>query len=641
MFRYSPFILLLAAFIGLTAFAFRNASSSRVDRVRAYYLDGIDSLASSVDALDSAVRRITDADASVKTTRDAFQRARASYKRIEFLIGYFDQLAAGKMNAPALERVNESDLQRSVVEPEGFQVIEEILFGDEAHASGEELLRLSDRLRYRVRKMREYARIVPMTDRDVFEAMRKQILRVALTGVTGFDSPVALNSIPEARHALAGIRDGLDLYLDELSRRAPSVAARLVKGLDAAQDYLAAHDDFNAFDRMEFIRDRVNPLYAGLLAAHLALGYPTYAQVSALKRPVRYEADNIFEADAFDPFFYSPDPVDFYREERAELGRLLFFDPVLSKDLRRSCASCHRTDLAFTDGRRTSLDLSGESSLSRNAPTLINAVFQSKFFWDGRTEHLEHQIEDVLLNHSEMRGTFEEIIDKLRRSPEYRRMFVAAYEGTSDTLVTKFGIVKGLASYLRTLVALDSPFDRYMRGETGAIEPEVRRGFNLFMGKAKCGTCHFAPVFNGTIPPDFLETETEVLGVPATPDTLHPVLDFDAGRYGRFFDEIYRRSFKTPTVRNAALTAPYMHNGVYGTLEEVIDFYDRGGGIGLGLDVPNQTLPPDRLNLTGQEKADLIAFMRSLTDTAGTTTRPDRLPEFPDRPEWNGRGVGH
>jgi cytochrome c peroxidase len=164
------------------------------------------------------------------------------------------------------------------------------------------------------------------------------------------------------------------------------------------------------------------------------------------------------------------------------------------------------------------------------------------------------------------------------------------------------------------------------------------------MGKAACGTCHFAPVFNGTVPPYFNDTEAEVLGVPESYDTLHPVLDHDLGRfdsgYPRDKAPFYKYAFKTVTVRNAAITAPYMHNGAIKSLEEVVDFYNRGGGAGMGLDVPHQTLPFDHLTLSEAEQKDLVAFMHALTSTSFDTEKPKSLPAFEQHPAWNQRTVG-
>jgi cytochrome c peroxidase len=147
------------------------------------------------------------------------------------------------------------------------------------------------------------------------------------------------------------------------------------------------------------------------------------------------------------------------------------------------------------------------------------------------------------------------------------------------------------------------------------------------MGKAKCGTCHFMPLFNGTVPPDFTETEFEVIGVPAHNLTFKKnSLDADLGRFAVHKMQLHKAAFKTPTLRNIALTAPYMHNGVFKTLEEVLEFYDLGGGVGIGLDIPNQTLPSDRLNLLESEEGEIIAFLKVLTDTAEISSKPEKLP---------------
>ncbi|MGZ5243245.1 MAG: cytochrome-c peroxidase, partial [Bacteroidia bacterium] len=177
-----------------------------------------------------------------------------------------------------------------------------------------------------------------------------------------------------------------------------------------------------------------------------------------------------------------------------------------------------------------------------------------------------------------------------------------------------------------------------MRGETGELDISAKRGFNLFMGKAACGTCHFAPIFNGTVPPKFMESEHEILGTTSTPDLKSPKLDTDLGRYNYIKANELKNSFKTPTVRNTKLTAPYMHNGAYKTLAEVIEFYNEGGGIGLGLDIPNQTLPGDKLNLTDQEKKDIIAFLELLTDNQNFSA-PKQLPEFPLDAKLNKRPI--
>lgn len=155
-----------------------------------------------------------------------------------------------------------------------------------------------------------------------------------------------------------------------------------------------------------------------------------------------------------------------------------------------------------------------------------------------------------------------------------------------------------------------------MLGNQSKLNNSEKNGFNLFAGKAKCATCHFIPLFNGLVPPEFTETETEVLGVPAKKSKKDAKLDSDPGKYNTTHSMIHKYAFKTPTLRNIELTTPYMHNGVFNTLEEVMDFYNEGGGEGLKIAPDNQTLPKDKLNLSKKEIADIIAFMKALTDPA-------------------------
>jgi cytochrome c peroxidase len=174
-----------------------------------------------------------------------------------------------------------------------------------------------------------------------------------------------------------------------------------------------------------------------------------------------------------------------------------------------------------------------------------------------------------------------------------------------------------MSAYVASLTSFDSAFDKMIRNETNDLDADVINGFNLFMGKAACATCHFPPTFSGLLPPEYSESESEVLGVPSTPQAPFEI-DPDPGRYmNHLLKEqatFYKHAFKTPTARNIIRTAPYMHNGVYNSIEELIEFYDAGGGIGLGINVPNQTLPGDSLHLTENEKLNLKLFLESLED---------------------------
>jgi cytochrome c peroxidase len=305
------------------------------------------------------------------------------------------------------------------------------------------------------------------------------------------------------------------------------------------------------------------------------------------------------------------------------LGRQLFHETRLSGDGQRACSSCHLPEKAFTDGLPVNRSRGG-APLSRNTPTVINSGAQLGVFADLRTTYLEDQVTDVIENVDEMHGDLGSIALTLSRDSTLARQFRNAFRengSSADSAVTAARIRSALAAYQRSLTRINSPVDRALRGDAAALPYEARRGFNVFVGKGKCATCHFLPLTNGTVPPMYQKSEVEVLGTPSRAVTAGGTIDPDEGRYRITRAEPHRYAFRTPSLRNVALTAPYMHNGAYPTLESVIDFYNRGGGAGIGIALDHQTLPPDPLNLTDDDVASLVAFMRALTDTAATQRR--------------------
>jgi cytochrome c peroxidase len=355
---------------------------------------------------------------------------------------------------------------------------------------------------------------------------------------------------------------------------------------------------------------------------------------------LRMNAPSVFQTNAFNRFFYNPRGTDpEFSGEAAELGKVLFFDPVLSENNKRACASCHRPEMAFADGMITSNGFLQGEMLTRNAPTVINSALQRNYFYDMRADHLEGQIGHVLLNKKEMQSSFETAIKKLNSSEEYVAWFRRAFRGRADTIISKTSIENAISEYERTLVSLDSKFDRNIRGEVNSFSDEEKNGFNVFMNKGRCATCHYLPLFNSVVPPYYTRSEFEIIGTTKTADLLHPELDPDKGRGGLYGTEIFMHAFKTPTLRNIAITAPYMHNGSFENLEQVIEFYNKGGGQGLGLDVANQSLSPDSLKLSEKEKNSLVAFLKTLTDTMNMTSIPVRLPSLPDA-SMNSRRTG-
>jgi cytochrome c peroxidase len=347
----------------------------------------------------------------------------------------------------------------------------------------------------------------------------------------------------------------------------------------------------------------------------------------------------LFGKESFNVQYFAMNSYDTtHYQQQAQLGKLLFFDPVLSGNNKRACASCHQPKKAFTDGLPKNKDFSEMGFLSRNTPGLLNVIYQKAFFYDGRAIELEKQIMDVVHSKNEMQGDLDEVVNKLRRSNEYKQLFKEAFMGSSDTAITSYSIQRAITQYEKALISLDSRFDKYLHGNKDMLSTREIDGYNLFAGKALCGSCHFFPLFNGTVPPFFRDSEFEVIGTPE--DAGNKRLDSDEGRFSFTRIEVQKHAFKTPTVRNSELTAPYMHNGVYATLEEVIEFYHKGGGAGFNFEVPNQTLPFDSLKLSPKEKQNIVLFLKTLTDTVGLTRKPDRLPLFDEDLLLNKRTIG-
>lgn len=289
---------------------------------------------------------------------------------------------------------------------------------------------------------------------------------------------------------------------------------------------------------------------------------------------------------------------------KIELGRLLFFDPVLSKNNDLSCATCHNPDLGFSDGLQVAQG-NGES-LTRNTMSLWNVVYSTKFFWDGRAETLEAQMLVPLTAENEMAGDPETIVEELKSIPAYVEMFERAF-GAKDA-ITFENVQYAIAAFQRSLVTNNSPFDRYAAGQFNALTAQQRRGLDLFRSaNTRCFECHAAPTFG-----------LDAFFVTGSPDL--PGQPHDLGRAGVAADG-EDGAFKSPTLRNIVLSAPYMHNGAFATLEEVLDFYAQGGGRPDG--VTNVHRHVTGFEMNDQDKEDMIAFLYALTDESS-------LPEFPE-----------
>ena len=288
-----------------------------------------------------------------------------------------------------------------------------------------------------------------------------------------------------------------------------------------------------------------------------------------------------------------------YSKEKAELGRLLYYDTRLSADNTLSCASCHHPDFGFTDGSPVSTGIRGQKG-GRSAPTVINRAYSVEQFWDGRAPTLEAQAKGPIENPIEMGNTHEKVVATLKSIGGYRERFRQVFDAEDFTIDH---VASAIATFERTVISGNSAFDRYQAGEEGALSEAARRGMSLFFDQVKCNQCHFGI--------NFTDGSFANLGVGM--DQKEP----DLGRFlvsGRPTD---RGAFKAPTLRDAARTAPYMHDGSLRTLEEVVDFYDKGG-------IPNEYLDVriKPLNLTDQEKSDLVEFLKSLNGEGWQHAQP-------------------
>jgi cytochrome c peroxidase len=279
-----------------------------------------------------------------------------------------------------------------------------------------------------------------------------------------------------------------------------------------------------------------------------------------------------------------------YSAQKAYLGRLLYFDTRLSADGTVSCGTCHKPNLAFTDGVAVSTGIKGQKG-TRNSPTVLNRAYSLAQFWDGRAVTLEEQVLGPMANPIEMGNTHMAVVKTLKSVAGYRILFTRVF-GTDDITVDR--VAKAIATFERTIQSGNAPYDRYKAGNPNAMTPQQIHGMNIFIDKAKCDKCH-----EGI---NFTSNSYANLGIGM--DKPKP----DLGRYIVTKDPKEWGAFKTPTLREIEHTAPYMHDGSLKTLDEVVDFYDKGGR-------PNKNLDErmKKLNLTAVEKKDLVEFLKALS----------------------------
>jgi cytochrome c peroxidase len=409
---------------------------------------------------------------------------------------------------------------------------------------------------------------------------------------------------------------------------------------------------------------RLLPLHAARFALALApLAVPPFlggCDESGPSSPIDEDLRTRFGLETLGPTPYPPDNPP--RQERIALGRLLFFDPILGGEKDVACGTCHHPAFAFADKRQFGAGTSGRglgpgrvvsaSSITqlpislepRNTPTVLNTAFnldetgasshQGFQFWDGRVKSLEIQATKPIGSRVEMRGdaypgaddvaasaALDSVLARLREIPAYEALFANAFPGVAPpggSAIDSSTYARAIAAFERELVTRNSPYDRFVDGDDGALSALQKQGLELFFTKARCAECHGGPMFT-----DF---KFVVQGVPQEGVGKNVIPGDDCGREEATLDPAHRYAFRTPTLRNVELTPPFMHDGVFHTLDEVVRFYNDGARPRHPT-VTDAMLDPrlrDPLGLTEDEIRAVVAFLEALTDP-GTALDPTLL----------------
>ncbi len=561
-----------------------------------YYLTHINLAINLLDSLDTY---------SIENpkSKQLFFDIREAFKKAEPYAGVLNPEVKHRANGPALPVYK--DDSGKVIDPVGLQKLEETIFAEEQNIK--HFKRDIYFLKGFFKNLKDNIAKRTPTPKRFFLGTHQQLMRIVSLSLAGFDTPVSGHSIREISISLQSLYDVYKLSIQPIIKEKSYELDRSFKAnLNKAINAIDRSSDFKTFDRFSFIRDYFNPITRNWVEIRQT---SNLWNVEDSPYPYNFNAPTFFEEDSFNVNFFLDINDRNPSDEKIALGKKLFFDENLSQKGNLACATCHLPEKAYADGLKLSNDNNGKL-LSRNTPTLINSIYQKAFFWDGRAATIENQINSVFNNDKEFNTHIHRFSQNILKDTTYIRLFKEAYGFVPKT---NKETVRAISVFVSTLNGLSSKFDRNMRNEEDSFTEQEKRGFNLYMGKALCATCHFIPLTNGTVPPYFSETEKEVIGVPASKKNVR--IDNDKGFYWVFEEEIHRNMFKTPTIRNIELTAPYMHNGAYETLDQVMDFYNKGGGAGLGFNVPHQTLPFDNLDLTEEEMQAIIAFMNTLTDS--------------------------
>ncbi len=569
---------------------------------------------------------------NMKSLRRQIEAARLKLKNIDFWLRYFEPNAYRKINGP-LPVEWENEVFEKFEPPyrrEGAGLSLAELSLEQMPLSKDSLIQLIKRSEEAIKTFEADSITGQLNSYShFFLANRLFLLNLAAIYTTGFECPDTNHVIPELHSMLVGTKEIYNSYNQSFPEK-PLTGEYLEKYEKTISFVKMQGPGFSAFNHFDFIRDYVNPLFA-MNQKFIndynvrSINYNDYT----LNNNIQSIFDKSLYASQNTKGLYSMVEDEKTLREIRYIGKLLFYDPILSGNNMRSCASCHKPTEYFTDTTNgLAFQFDKQQRLPRNTPTLINSVYNHLLMLDGKHISLQAQGKDVITNPTEMNSNEKELIKKVLSCKVYKEAFKSFLKLTPEEKdITLNHIVSAITYYDGSYSRFYSPFDNAMNNK-GFVSDEAKNGFNLFMSRAKCGTCHFVPNFNGVKPP-YIGSEFEVLGTPA--DTSFKDLSSDKGRYMINKAPETLHAFRTGSIRNAEYTKPYMHNGVFKSLEEVIDFYDVGGGQGKKMTVANQTLAGDSLHLTRSEKKELLAFIYSLNEDIIFEEPPASLPPSNDK----------
>ena len=552
---------------------------------------------------------------------------RTKMKALDFWLRYLEPVAYMKINGP-LPVEWENEVFEKFEKPykrEGAGLSLAELYLDEKSPEKDTLLKLLRQPHEALATFRADS-ITKFLQKPAhfFFANRLFLLNLAAIYTTGFECPDTSRIIPELSTMLKSVHDIYDTFF-QLFPEDTLVKDYLVRYATMQQFVNDQGRTAATFDHFSFIKDHVNPLFGinQQLIHHFRVISANYNDYSLNNNCYSIFDKGLYRGQNEKGLFIVVNDSAELSGIR-EIGRLLFYDPILSGNGKRSCSSCHKPTEYFTDTAiRTSLQFDGIGNLPRNTPSLINAMYNHLLMLDGKHITLQNQAQDVITNPIEMGCNAEDIVSNVMSCNTYKKAFQHFVKLTPNyPEMSLEHIASAITLYYCGFSKYCASFDLAMSNREN-LDKEVISGFNLFMSKAQCATCHFVPQFNGVKPP-YVSSEFEVLGVPSDP--AYRTLSGDSGRYVVNPAVETLHAFRTNTVRNSSFTKPYMHNGVFNTMDEVLDFYNTGGGAGHGFSIGNQTLSSDSLHLSDAEKKALKAFMRSLDEKVVFQDPPASLP---------------